>query len=105
MTKYYARVDYELMAKIPKIKLLIKQCWTKHSIYNDLKEKKEITCSKASFYRFLKKYFDPKDLMHPVVLEYMMKKEAEERRQSSDDNGGIKKFVYDPKRKIPDEML
>ncbi|MGD9638865.1 MAG: hypothetical protein AB7U85_07380 [Alphaproteobacteria bacterium] len=105
MTKYYAQVNYELIAKKPKIKILLKQGWTRHRIYNDLKENKEITCSKASFYRFLHKHFDPKDFIHPIVLDYMMKREAEEKRLKSDESYEIKKFIYDPSSTIPDEEL
>ena len=105
MTKYYAQVRYELIAKTAKIRQFLKQGYTRHSIYNELKEKREITCSKASFYRFIKKHINLKDFMHPEDLRLLARKEAEEKRLSSDNPHEIKKFHFDPKRKIPDEEL
>ncbi|MGD9637752.1 MAG: hypothetical protein AB7U85_01675 [Alphaproteobacteria bacterium] len=101
MTKYYAQVRYELIAKTAKIRQFLKQGYTRHSIYNELKEKREITCSKASFYRFIKKHINLKDFMHPEDLRLLARKELQSREETTT----IPKFRFDPKRKIPDEEL
>ncbi len=69
MTKYYAQVNYELIAKKEETKAFLKKGYTLNSIYDHFKERKEITCSRASFYRFAKRNFCKKDFIPTVLLE------------------------------------
>ncbi|MGD9639405.1 MAG: hypothetical protein AB7U85_10205 [Alphaproteobacteria bacterium] len=70
----YINAKLDLIINLGKIKEMLKKGFSKLNIYQELKQKGEIRCSQASFYRVTRKYIDLNEIDNAIKTEEQPKK-------------------------------
>lgn len=70
----YAKVNLELVAQIPRIKEMLIEGHSTFRIFEKLKNEGRITASRSSFYRFVRKYIDFKQIDEEIKKQETKKK-------------------------------
>lgn len=114
--KSYGKPKIEIIKNLDVIKQMLSNGTSRNAIYQTLKTEGKIKSSKASFFRVFKELI-PKELYEIDLEKSLQASNPEEtksifkksppisRNNQGNETSEIKKFHFDPKRKIPDEEL